>query len=275
MLYRGIDKSHFDYQCYTKGKRVVWNSFTSCSKTELAAKKFMKDPLNGVFFFIDSEEGRQVGKLTPYPEEDEILLEPSSEFEVTGLLPIANSFIVTMKQLPSRRPLLPLHTLPPPPAAAPFYPDFFRSAVTPASGECEALLAGLKNECYPTVGQLSEIFAKQGLAKKLTAVTGPIPEATHSFGVRRLQTEFTRLRTNPLAGFGVELVADCIGRWAVTMQPPDFTPYRGSVLHLEMVFPEGYPVSSPRVRFTTPVFHPGGGMNRTSTLGRGTYASVN
>eukprot|EP01106_Pelomyxa_sp_JSP_P013937 TRINITY_DN42_c0_g2_i3.p1 TRINITY_DN42_c0_g2~~TRINITY_DN42_c0_g2_i3.p1 ORF type:complete len:134 (-),score=16.97 TRINITY_DN42_c0_g2_i3:28-429(-) len=104
-LFRGIDRAHFNPEAYSKGSKVVWNSFSSCSKEEEQAKRFMKG--NGVFFLIDSSEGRLVGNLSPFPQEEEVLLEPSSEFIVTASVEMNGSRIVSMKQTPSRRPVIP------------------------------------------------------------------------------------------------------------------------------------------------------------------------
>ena len=41
-VYRGIDRSNFTLELYKSGKRVVWNSITSCSQIEIGAKSFMK-----------------------------------------------------------------------------------------------------------------------------------------------------------------------------------------------------------------------------------------
>ena len=39
-VYRGIDRSNFTLELYKSGKRVVWNSITSCSQIESRAKSF-------------------------------------------------------------------------------------------------------------------------------------------------------------------------------------------------------------------------------------------
>ena len=41
-VYRGIYRSNFTLELYKSGKRVVWNSITSCSQIESHAKSFMK-----------------------------------------------------------------------------------------------------------------------------------------------------------------------------------------------------------------------------------------
>ena len=39
-VYRGISRSNFTLELYKSGKRVVWNSITSCSQIESRAKSF-------------------------------------------------------------------------------------------------------------------------------------------------------------------------------------------------------------------------------------------
>jgi hypothetical protein len=107
MLFRGIDREYFRPEEYQRDATVVWNAFTSCSRTEEGAKCFMKDPQSGVFFFIDSFDAHAIGNLTPYPEEEEVIIEPGSEFVVTGCITIGTSTVVHMRQTPSRRPLVP------------------------------------------------------------------------------------------------------------------------------------------------------------------------
>lgn len=42
IVYRGINKSNFTPELYQTGKRVVWNSVTSCSQQENVVKSSMK-----------------------------------------------------------------------------------------------------------------------------------------------------------------------------------------------------------------------------------------
>ena len=127
MLYRGIDGKFFKQEDYSKGSHVVWHSFTSCSKSESQAKSFMKvssffdwkaikpqinkDPKTGVFFFIQATEGRIIGRLTPFPQEEEVLFEPDSEFTVSGSVRLGDYWVVNMEQVPTTNLVVPSTSL--------------------------------------------------------------------------------------------------------------------------------------------------------------------
>jgi len=62
---------------------VVWVSFTSTTTDkDRTLKQFGK---GGTFFRIKTKYGRDIGPLSLYPSEKEILLLPNSFFEVTSV----------------------------------------------------------------------------------------------------------------------------------------------------------------------------------------------
>ena len=130
-VYRGIYRSNFALELYKSGKRVVWNSITSCSQIESRAKSFFmkvdefsfshnshitfhflqttttthfvekQDPSKGVFFSIKVSDGHKLGNLSAFPQEQEVLLEPGSEFVVTDSVCFNETWVVNLEQTPS------------------------------------------------------------------------------------------------------------------------------------------------------------------------------
>ena len=138
-VYRGIYRSNFTLELYKSGKRVVWNSITSCSQIESHAKSFFmkvdefsfshnshitlhflpttthfvekKDPSKGVFFSIKVSDGYKLGNLSAFPQEQEVLLEPGSEFVVTGSVCFNEPWVVNLEQTPSTNTIVPFSGL--------------------------------------------------------------------------------------------------------------------------------------------------------------------
>ena len=70
-----------------------------------------KDPSQGVFFFIKVSDGHKLGKLSAFPQEQEVLLEPGSEFVVTGSVCFNDTWVVNLEQTPSKNFIVPLTDL--------------------------------------------------------------------------------------------------------------------------------------------------------------------
>ena len=70
-----------------------------------------KDPSQGVSFFIKVSDGRKLGKLSAFPQEQEVLLEPGSEFVVTGSVYFNDTWVVNLEQTPSKNFIVPLSDL--------------------------------------------------------------------------------------------------------------------------------------------------------------------
>jgi len=68
--------------------------------------------------------------------------------------------------------------------------------------------------------------------------------------------ETTRLVTEPVPGI-TALPDEHNGRYFhVTMSGPKDSPYEGGHFKLELFLPEEYPMSAPKVRFMTKLYHP-------------------
>ena len=70
-----------------------------------------KDPSQGVFFFIKVFDGHKLGQLSAFPQEQEVLLEPGSEFVVTGSVCFNDNWVVNLEQTPSKNFIVPLSDL--------------------------------------------------------------------------------------------------------------------------------------------------------------------
>jgi ubiquitin-protein ligase len=80
---------------------------------------------------------------------------------------------------------------------------------------------------------------------------------------KRLTTEHQQLKKdNDCLWFRAEPCKDAVGensnvyKWDIEMYGQEGTPYDGYIMKAEMVFPVDYPLSPPKLRFTTPMFHP-------------------
>ena len=75
--------------------------------------------------------------------------------------------------------------------------------------------------------------------------------------VRRLQKDLKEIRDSeiPLVGVTAAPLDDSIFKWHANIRGPADTVYAGGVFHLEMVFPEDYPVSPPSITLCTNVPH--------------------
>ena len=76
---------------------------------------------------------------------------------------------------------------------------------------------------------------------------------------QRVQREFREVvRSDEVKESGVELalVADDLTRLSGAIKGPPDTPYEGGRYELEIIIPDTYPFSPPKVRFTTKIWHP-------------------
>eukprot|EP00727_Mastigamoeba_balamuthi_P008106 m51a1_g3916 putative protein serine threonine (2990) ;mRNA; f:162039-172590 len=111
-LYRGIDRK-VDPTQYCPGNVVSWKGFTSTTGDRIVAQEFLRD-LDGTIFEISVKNGRRLGVLNLF-QEDEILLEASSDFRVesiTGLEPGSRITLVKMEEVDALFPLVPLSEAP-------------------------------------------------------------------------------------------------------------------------------------------------------------------
>ncbi|KAF9235454.1 ubiquitin-conjugating enzyme/RWD-like protein [Melanogaster broomeanus] len=71
-----------------------------------------------------------------------------------------------------------------------------------------------------------------------------------------LPKETERLVADPAPGITAAPHEDNLRYFDVTIQGPDGSPFQQGVFHLELFLPEEYPMSPPKVRFLTKIYHP-------------------
>uniref|UniRef100_K3W7D8 E2 ubiquitin-conjugating enzyme n=1 Tax=Globisporangium ultimum (strain ATCC 200006 / CBS 805.95 / DAOM BR144) TaxID=431595 RepID=K3W7D8_GLOUD len=72
----------------------------------------------------------------------------------------------------------------------------------------------------------------------------------------RMRKELEMLATDPPHGVSAWPKDEQIDRLEAQILGPDGSPYEKGVFHLEIEIPERYPFEPPKVRFTTPIYHP-------------------
>ncbi|CAF3585438.1 unnamed protein product [Rotaria sp. Silwood1] len=126
VIYRGVklDLSND----YSTAKKVKWPSFSSCtgSITVLQSEQFCGMTSPRTMFAIECCSGRNIRNHSHYPSEEEILLLPGTELEVTGFLKLAdNIHMIQLKEIEAAR--LPSSLLPPRDFIKPNWDDFTNS----------------------------------------------------------------------------------------------------------------------------------------------------
>jgi len=76
-----------------------------------------------------------------------------------------------------------------------------------------------------------------------------------SVAVKRIFTEFRKLKTEPVKGFDCYMSADNIKLWKIIFDGPESTVYHGGRWMLSLEFPDSYPFKAPELRFCTPIYH--------------------
>jgi hypothetical protein len=83
-VYRGRMESHEELlKEYFQGRRVCWAGISSCS-TEITVAYKRATMGYGVVMQIMVQNGRQMGDISMYPDESEIILAPGMNFAVVG-----------------------------------------------------------------------------------------------------------------------------------------------------------------------------------------------
>ncbi|GAB9475515.1 Ubiquitin-conjugating enzyme e2 t-like [Globisporangium polare] len=72
----------------------------------------------------------------------------------------------------------------------------------------------------------------------------------------RMRKEIEMLETDPPHGVSAWPKGDKIDHLEAQILGPDGSPYEKGVFHLDIEIPERYPFEPPKVRFTTPIYHP-------------------
>jgi len=73
---------------------------------------------------------------------------------------------------------------------------------------------------------------------------------------RRIIKETQRLIAEPVAGISATPYADNLRYFAVAIEGPSETPYENGIFQLELFLPSDYPMTPPKVRFLTKIYHP-------------------
>eukprot|EP00050_Salpingoeca_kvevrii_P006786 m.291651 g.291651 ORF g.291651 m.291651 type:complete len:151 (+) comp12498_c0_seq1:35-487(+) len=73
---------------------------------------------------------------------------------------------------------------------------------------------------------------------------------------RRIVKETDRLKQEPVAGIAVEADSGNERYFHVAMDGPSQSPFEGGLFKLELFLPGEYPMSPPKVRFLTKIYHP-------------------
>ncbi|KAJ1835576.1 ubiquitin-conjugating enzyme E2 N [Coemansia sp. RSA 2706] len=73
---------------------------------------------------------------------------------------------------------------------------------------------------------------------------------------KRIMKEVERLSRDPVPGIQVDMIGGNIRYFDVGMAGPSQSPYEGGLFKLELFLPEDYPMSPPKVRFLTKMYHP-------------------
>ncbi|CAG7853333.1 Ubiquitin-conjugating enzyme E2 1; AltName: Full=E2 ubiquitin-conjugating enzyme 1; AltName: Full=Ubiquitin carrier protein; AltName: Full=Ubiquitin-conjugating enzyme E2-24 kDa; AltName: Full=Ubiquitin-protein ligase [Serendipita indica DSM 11827] len=74
--------------------------------------------------------------------------------------------------------------------------------------------------------------------------------------LRRLQKEIADLRADTASKITIELVDDSLLHLLGTFIGPPDTPYEGGTYEVDIVIPQTYPFSPPKMKFLTKLYHP-------------------
>mmetsp|Transcript_12386 Transcript_12386/g.27607 ORF Transcript_12386/g.27607 Transcript_12386/m.27607 type:complete len:455 (+) Transcript_12386:36-1400(+) len=85
-VYRGIAQSA---PAYSAGDAIVWPAVSSTSRSPFIALQMANDKANGggdrVIFSIAAQTGRDISEISPFPQEQELLLSPGAELQVESV----------------------------------------------------------------------------------------------------------------------------------------------------------------------------------------------
>lgn len=73
---------------------------------------------------------------------------------------------------------------------------------------------------------------------------------------KRIVKEIERLLSEPVPGIVISPINDDIRHLNVLISGPEQSPFENGVFKLELFLPEEYPISPPKVRFLTKIYHP-------------------
>jgi len=75
--------------------------------------------------------------------------------------------------------------------------------------------------------------------------------------LRRLMAEYKQIQKNPPEGIAAGPVAeDNFFEWEAAITGPESTPFQDGVFIAKLSFPQDYPLTPPKMQFTSDLFHP-------------------
>ena len=98
-------------------------------------------------------------------------------------------------------------------------------------------------------------------------VLDPLDPKSNKFknkSLKRLYNDFKEIKEDPLNGIGVFPLENNFYEWHANIQSPKDSPFKGTIYHFIIIFPENYPVSPPKVKHKT--FIPRVHINGNSTI---------
>uniref|UniRef100_A0A7S1KSU4 E2 ubiquitin-conjugating enzyme n=1 Tax=Percolomonas cosmopolitus TaxID=63605 RepID=A0A7S1KSU4_9EUKA len=84
----------------------------------------------------------------------------------------------------------------------------------------------------------------------------PRCSSRHHSSLPETQQETQKLMTEPPPGISATPHENNLRYFKVAIAGPSQSPYQGGVFRLELFLPSDYPMSAPKVRFLTKIYHP-------------------
>ena len=72
----------------------------------------------------------------------------------------------------------------------------------------------------------------------------------------RIQKEIQKIKSEPIKGIEVIPNKDDFHLFSVNLDGPPESPFEGGLFHCDLLLPEDYPMSPPKIIFNTKIFHP-------------------
>eukprot|EP01103_Thecamoeba_quadrilineata_P006036 TRINITY_DN15773_c0_g1_i1.p1 TRINITY_DN15773_c0_g1~~TRINITY_DN15773_c0_g1_i1.p1 ORF type:complete len:453 (+),score=51.63 TRINITY_DN15773_c0_g1_i1:146-1504(+) len=101
-IYRVVGGDLYDYYKAEIGKEIIWHGFSSCSYNQKSIDKFHQNGQRTLFILDDVQEGRSIYQYSAFPEEEEILVFPSTKFEVIDVKRGTDQVIITLRQVQNK-----------------------------------------------------------------------------------------------------------------------------------------------------------------------------